>query len=330
MKRHLAAAVSRALIAFVAASAFAPSGPTAGADIGFNESIRPILVENCFACHGTDSGSREAGLRLDRREDAIDYGAIIPGDSDSTMLLDRIYSDDPELVMPPPETKKQLTKKQKQLLVDWIDEGAEYEPHWSFIPPQRPELPAVTDESWIRNPIDRFVLARLEAAGLAPAGEADRRTLARRVALDLTGLLPEPAVVEAFVADPSADAYERLVDRLLARLEWGEQRARHWLDYARYADTHGIHFDNEREMWTYRQWVVNAFNRNMPFDEFTILQLAGDLVEHGPEATPAEVLDDRIASGFNRCNVTTNEGGTIPEEYYVLYARDRTETTSAV
>ena len=330
MKRHLAAAVSRALIAFVAASAFAPSGPTAGADIGFNESIRPILVENCFACHGADSGSREAGLRLDRREDAIDYGAIIPGDSDSTMLLDRIYSDDPELVMPPPETKKQLTKKQKQLLVDWIDEGAEYEPHWSFIPPQRPELPAVTDESWIRNPIDRFVLARLEAAGLAPAGEADRRTLARRVALDLTGLLPEPAVVEAFVADPSADAYERLVDRLLARLEWGEQRARHWLDYARYADTHGIHFDNEREMWTYRQWVVNAFNRNMPFDEFTVLQLAGDLVEHGPEATAAEVLDDRIASGFNRCNVTTNEGGTIPEEYYVLYARDRTETTSAV
>ena len=221
MKRHLAAAVSRALIAFVAASAFAPSGPTAGADIGFNESIRPILVENCFACHGADSGSREAGLRLDRREDAIDYGAIIPGDSDSTMLLDRIYSDDPELVMPPPETKKQLTKKQKQLLVDWIDEGAEYEPHWSFIPPQRPELPAVTDESWIRNPIDRFVLARLEAAGLAPAGEAYRRTLARRVALDLTGLPPEPAVVEAFVADPSADAYERLVDRLLARLEWG-------------------------------------------------------------------------------------------------------------
>ena len=164
----------------------------------------------------------------------------------------------------------------------------------------------MANEPWIRNPIDRFALARLEAAGLAPAGEADRRTLARRVALDLTGLPPEPAVVEAFVADPSADAYERLVDRLLARLEWGEQRARHWLDYARYADTHGIHFDNEREMWTYRQWVVNAFNRNMPFDEFTILQLAGDLVEHGPEATPAEVLDDRIASGFNRCNVTTN------------------------
>ena len=330
MSRPLTSTPVHSVIAMLAAATAAISSPAAAAEIGFNESIRPILVENCFACHGADSGSREANLRLDRREDAIDYGAIIPGDSDSTMLLDRIYSDDPELVMPPPETKKQLTKEQKQLLVDWVDQGAEYEPHWSFIPPERPELPPVTDASWVRNPIDRFVLAQLEAEDLSPAAEADRRSLARRVALDLTGLPPEPAVVEAFVADPSADAYERLVDRLLARLEWGEQRARHWLDYARYADTHGLHFDNYREMWTYRQWVINAFNRNMPFDEFTVLQLAGDLVEHGPDASPAEVLDDRIASGFNRCNVTTNEGGTIPEEYYVLYARDRTETTSAV
>ena len=327
MRRHL---TSTSFHALAAAVSLALAAAESRAEIGYNESIRPILVENCFACHGADSASRAADLRLDRREDAIDYGAIIPGDSDSTMLLDRIYSDDPEVVMPPPETKKVLTAEQKQLLVDWVDQGAEYEPHWSFIPPERPELPEVSNDSWVRTPIDRFILSRLEAAGLEPAPEADRRTLARRVALDLTGLPPEPAVVEAFVADPSADAYERLVDTLLASQEWGEHRGRHWLDYARYADTHGIHFDNYREMWTYRQWVVNAFNRNMPFDEFTVLQLAGDLVEHGPEASPAEIIDDQIASGFNRCNVTTNEGGTIPEEYYVLYARDRTETTSAV
>ena len=300
------------------------------AEIGYNESIRPILVENCFACHGADSASRQAGLRLDRFEDAVDYGALIPGDSDSSMLLDRIYSDDPELVMPPPETKKVLSAAEKKLLTQWIDEGAAYEQHWSFIPPVRPELPAVKDAAWVRNPIDHFILAQLESADLSPAAEADRRTLARRVALDLTGLPPPPADVEAFVNDSEPDAYERFVDSQLARPEWGEHRGRHWLDYARYADTHGIHFDNEREMWTYRQWVIDAFNRNMPFDEFTVLQLAGDLVEHGPEASPAEVLNDQIASGFNRCNVTTNEGGTIPEEYYVLYARDRTETTSAV
>jgi hypothetical protein len=189
----------------------------------------------------------------------------------------------------------------------------------------------VKHKEWVRNPIDSFILARLEKEGLAPAPEADRRTIARRLALDLTGLPPEPAVVDAFVADPHPDAYDRLVDTLLSSLEWGEHRGRHWLDYARYADTHGIHFDNYREMWTYRQWVINAFNRNMPFDQFTILQLAGDLVSHhGPNATPEQILDNRIASGFNRCNMTTNEGGTIAEEYLVLYTRDRTETTSAV
>jgi cytochrome c553 len=297
----------------------------------YNADIRPILVENCFSCHGADSAGRKADLRLDLRDAAVESGAIVPGDPDSSVMLDRICSDDPEEVMPPPALKKVLTAEQKQLLERWIAAGAEYEPHWSFSPPVRPELPAVTDDTWVRNPIDRFILARLEAEGLRPAPEADRRTLARRVALDLTGLPPDPAVVAAFVADPSADAYERLVDGLLASLEWGEHRGRHWLDYARYADTHGIHIDNFREMWTYRQWVINAFNRNLPFDRFTILQLAGDLVaDHGPDATPAQVLDDRIASGFNRCNITTNEGGIIDEEYLVLYARDRTETTSAV
>jgi cytochrome c553 len=299
--------------------------------LSYNKDIRSILVENCFGCHGADSASRKADLRLDDRDAAVESGAIVPGDPDSSVALDRIFSDDPEEVMPPPSLKKVLTPEQKELLKRWIAEGAEYEPHWSFIPPTRPEPPAVKNEAWGRNPIDRFILARLEQEGLTPAAEADRRTLARRLALDLTGLPPEPALVDAFVADPHPDAYERLVDTLLASLEWGEHRGRHWLDYARYGDTHGIHIDNFREMWTYRQWVINAFNRNMPFDRFTILQLAGDLVQdHGPAATPDQILDNRIASGFHRCNITTSEGGAISEEYAVLYTRDRTETTSAV
>jgi len=309
-------------------AAAAPAAPDA--PLSYNEHIRPILVENCFACHGADSGSREADLRLDRREDAIEYGAIVPGDPDSTVVLDRVYSDDPEEVMPPPETKKQLTAEQKAMLSRWIAEGAEYEPHWSFIPPTKPAPPKVERVDWATNPIDHFILARLEAKGLKPAPEADRRTLARRAALDVTGLPPEPAALEAFVADARPDAYERYLDTLFASPAWGEHRGRHWLDYARYADTHGIHFDNEREMWTFREWVINAFNKNMPFDRFTVLQLAGDLVDPGPDAGYEAVLEARIGSGFNRCNMTTNEGGIINEEYIVLYARDRTETTSAV
>jgi hypothetical protein len=328
--KRLRAAALAAIIGFVAAPAVTHAA-TGSAPLSYNEDIRPILVENCFGCHGADSAGRKADLRLDDRDAAVESGAIAPGDPDSSVALDRIFSDDPEEVMPPPSIKKVLSPEQKELLKRWIAEGAEYQPHWSFIPPTRPELPAVKNQAWVRNPIDRFVLARLEAEGLSPAPEADRRTLARRVALDLTGLPPEPAIVDAFVADPHPDAYDRLVDALLASLEWGEHRGRHWLDYARYADTHGIHFDNYREMWTYRQWVVNAFNRNMPFDQFTILQLAGDLVnDHGPNATPEQILDNKIASGFHRCNMTTNEGGIIDEEYAVLYARDRTETTSAV
>jgi hypothetical protein len=319
------------LCAAVFLAAGLPSLVRAADTVSYNRDIRPVLVENCFGCHGADSAHRAAELRLDVRDDAVESGAIVPGDPDSSVMLDRICSDDPDEVMPPPAAKKTLSAEQKQLLERWIKDGAEYEPHWSFMPPARPEPPEVKNPGWVRTPIDRFILARLEQAGLAPAPEADRPTLARRVALDLTGLPPEPAVVEAFVADPHPDAYERLVDSLLATLEWGEHRGRHWLDYARYADTHGIHFDNFREMWTYRQWVINAFNRNLPFDQFTILQLAGDLVAHDPaRATPQEVLDARIASGFNRCNMTTNEGGVIPEEYAVLYTRDRTETTAAV
>ena len=301
-----------------------------GEPLSFNADIRPILVENCFSCHGADSAGRKADLRLDQRDQAVESGSIVPGDPDSSVMLDRIFSDDPEEVMPPPETKKSLTAEQKAVLLRWIKEGAEYQAHWSFIPPTKPEPPAVKNEAGVNNPIDRFILARLEAKGLAPAPEADRRTLARRAAFDVTGLPPDPAAVEAFVADTRPDAYERYLDSLFASPEWGEHRGRHWLDYARYADTHGIHFDNEREMWTFRQWVVEAFNKNLPFDRFTELQLAGDLVDLGPDAPTEAVLEARIGSGFNRCNMTTNEGGIIDEEYVVLYARDRTETTATV
>ncbi len=291
--------------------------------LGYNRQIRPILADNCFPCHGPDSAARKADLRLDQREAAIDSGALVPGDADNSELMRRIMSDDPDYRMPPPSTKKVLTDEQKALLRTWIEQGAHYEPHWSLIPPVRPEPPRVKNEAWVRNPIDAFILARLEAVGLEPAPEADRYTLARRVSLDLTGLPPDPELVDAFVNDTSPRAYESLVDRLLKSPAWGEHRARYWLDYARYADTHGIHFDNYREIWAYRDWLIRAFNRNMPFDQFTIENLAGDLL-------PNPTLDQLIASGFNRCNITTNEGGVIPEEYLVLYTRDRTETTAQV
>jgi hypothetical protein len=289
----------------------------------YNRDVRPILAENCFACHGPDSASRKADLRLDVRDTAIEMGAVSPGKPDESELIARITSDDPEVQMPPPATRKSLTPEQKAKLARWIAAGAEYQPHWSYIAPVRPPVPPVKDTAWPRSPIDNFILARLESVGLAPAPEADRRTLARRVSLDLTGLPPAPADVEAFVSDDSPDAYERLVDRLLASPAWGEHRGRYWLDAARYADTHGIHFDNFREMWSYRDWVINAFNRNIPFSQFTIEQLAGDLLAE-------RTLDHLIASGFNRCNMTTNEGGVIPEEYLVLYTRDRTETMAQV
>jgi hypothetical protein len=287
----------------------------------YNRDVRPILAENCFACHGPDSAARKADLRLDQREAAITAGAITPEKADESELLHRVLSTDPEQVMPPPLTKKQLTADQKETLRRWINEGAAYQPHWSLIAPVRPPLPAVKNAGWCRNPIDYFVLARLEAAGLQPAPEADRRTLARRLSLDLTGLPPKPELVEAFVNDQSPDAYEKLVDELMNMAAWGEHRGRYWLDVARYGDTHGIHIDNYREMWAYRDWVIGAFNRNLPFDQFTVEQLAGDLL-------PNRTLEQQVASGFNRCNITTSEGGAIAEEYQVLYTRDRVETTS--
>jgi hypothetical protein len=299
------------------------SGARAADRPEYNRDVRPILAENCFACHGPDSAARKAGLRLDRREEAIKAEAIVPGDPDKSGVIERVFATEPGRMMPPRKAHKKLTAAQKETLRRWVAAGAEYQAHWSLIAPKRPPLPAVRDAGWVRNPVDAFVLAALEKQGLRPAPEADRRTLARRLSLDLTGLPPAPAAVEAFVTDKSTDAYERYVDRLLESPAWGEHRGRFWLDLARYADTHGIHFDNYREIWAYRDWVIGAFNRNLPFDRFTIEQLAGDLL-------PDRTLDTVVASGFNRCNITTNEGGTIPEEYLVLYTRDRTETTSAV
>jgi len=299
--------------------------------VRFNRDIRPILAENCFACHGPDPGSRKAGLRFDREDgffglrgkDGQDGPTVVRGKPEDSPLFLHIMSTDPEEVMPPPEARRVLAPEQKELIRRWITEGAPWEAHWSFLVPQRPALPPVAAKGWARTPIDRFVLARLEAVGLSPAPEADRGALARRLSLDLTGLPPEPDAVEAFVADQAPLAYEKLVDALLASPHYGEHRARYWLDAARYADTHGMHFDNYREIWPYRDWVVAALNQNQPFDQFTIEQLAGDLL-------PDPTRDQRVATGFQRCNITTNEGGTIEAENLANYARDRVETTAWV
>ncbi|MBX7166192.1 MAG: DUF1553 domain-containing protein [Pirellulales bacterium] len=292
-------------------------------ELGYNQHIREILADNCFACHGADSAARKADLRLDQRDAALAAGAWTPGDVDASEAIRRMVTDNLDERMPPPDSGRELKPGQLELLKQWVAEGAEYQPHWSFIAPVRPPVPAVKQAAWVVNPIDAFVVAKLEELGLEPAPEADRRTLARRVCLDITGLPPAPALVESFVNDPAPDAYERYIDQVLAMPQWGEHRARYWLDVARYADTHGIHFDNFREIWSYRDWVIGAFNRNLPYDQFTIEQIAGDLL-------PNRTLDQVIASGFNRCNITTNEGGVIPEEYLVLYTRDRTETVSQV
>ncbi len=295
----------------------------AQAKIEYNRDVRPILAENCFACHGPDSASRKAGLRLDQRDAAVKIGAIKPGNLKDSALIERIDETDAKKIMPPVKSHKKLTAAQKDILKRWIAEGAEYQLHWSLLAPKRPTVPEVKNKEWARNPIDRFILAELEKRGLQPAPEADRRTLARRLSLDLIGLPPTPAEVEAFVNDNAPDAYEKYVDQLMKSPHWGEHRGRYWLDAARYADTHGIHFDNFREIHAYRDWVISAFNKNQRFDQFSIDQLAGDLL-------PNPTLDQLVATGFNRCNITSNEGGLIPEEYLVMYTRDRTETAAAV
>jgi hypothetical protein len=301
------------------------AGTTAAPKILFNRDIRPILTDTCFPCHGFDANKRKANLRLDTAEGmvAVHEGrqAVKPADLEHSELWRRVTATDPKTVMPPRETGKKLKADQVALLRQWILEGGAYQKHWAFEPPVRPEPPPVEHGQLARNDIDRFILAQLESRNLAPSPEASRETLIRRLTLDLTGLPPTLAEVEAFVGDEQAEAYDRVVNRLLQSPRYGEHMARYWLDVARYGDTHGLHLDNERSMWPYRDWVVSAFNRNLPFDQFTIWQLAGDLLPH-------PTREQLIASGFNRCNVSTSEGGAIDEEFQVRYAVDRVEATS--
>jgi hypothetical protein len=314
---------------------FGPCSIVAGPTLSFNRDIRPILSENCFACHGFDAKKREADLRLDTVEGAYadlgGYAAIVPGDLAKSESWTRILSTDPDEIMPPPKSHKTLTDAQKDTLKRWIEEGAVYEGHWALVTAVKPVVPASdgrprdgrprdgrpTDG----RPIDAFLEARLAQEKLTFQPEADRATQIRRVSFTLTGLPPTQAEVDAFEKDASPTAYEAMVDRYLKSPRFGEEMARHWLDVARYGDTHGLHLDNERHMWAYRDWVVQAFNENLPYDQFTTWQLAGDLL---PEPTTEQL----VATGFIRCNVTTSEGGAIDEEYRHLYAIDRAATVT--
>jgi hypothetical protein len=292
-------------------------------EISYNRDVRPILSDNCFACHGFDPKNRKAGLRLDTFEGATSDGAIVPGNIAKSEVWSRIITDDEDEIMPPPKSHKTLTAAQKDTLKRWIESGAKYEQHWSFMPLAVERPPDVKTASWAKNDLDRFILARLESEGLNPSAEATKENLIRRASLDLTGLPPTLAEVDAFVADTSAQAFEKVVDRLLKSQHYGERMALDWLDAARYADSNGYQVDRDREMWPWRDWVVSAFNANMPFDQFTIEQLAGDLL---PNAT----LQQRLATGFNRNHMINEEGGIIPEEFLAEYTADRVETTAAV
>ena len=300
--------------------------------VRFGRDILPILSDHCFACHGPDERGRKAGLRLDTRDGAFGSGksgvaAVVPGRPDSSEVIRRITSSDPDEQMPPPESKRSLTPGDRERLQRWVAAGAPWGRHWAFEPPQHPPVPGIAPEDAaagrIANPLDVFVVARLRSAGLAPASEADRATLIRRVTLDLTGLPPTPEEVDRFVADPDPGAFERLVDRLLASPRLGERMAWDWLEAARYADSNGYQGDSERTMWPWRDWVVDAINRNLPYDRFTEWQLAGDLL---PDATG----EQRLATGFLRNHMINGEGGRIPEENRIEYLFDQTETVGTV
>jgi hypothetical protein len=302
----------------------------AAQQLDFNQDVQPILASRCFSCHGPDPEMRKAGLRLDLAEWAMKKrpghpDAIVPGRPEKSELIKRIESHDAHYLMPQNAQGEAKPMKPEEIAVlkEWIKEGAVYRPHWAFEKPARPALPTVSaNNGWIKTPIDTFILARMQKEGLQPSPEADKETLIRRVTLDLTGLLPTPAEVKAFKNDTSPQAYERLVDNLLARPTFGEQRARYWLDYARYADTYGLHYDNSRDIWPYRDYLIRSFNSNKPFDQFAMEQIAGDLM-------PAKNLDPLIGSGYVRLGVSSNEGGTIPEELRVNMARERTEAFGA-
>ena len=310
-----------AILCLLAACASDASGDAPR--LAYDRDVRPILAEYCFACHGPDSAARQADLRLDRREDAVAAGVIVPGKPQESQLVRRVYATTEDEVMPPPSTHKALTPSQQSMLSEWVEAGADYEPHWSLVPSRRPEVPQVNDTAWPRNPIDAFVLAALEARQLAPSPEADRATLVRRLSLDLTGLPPDPDMAAAFVADPAPDAYERLVDSLMLSPDYAERRAQDWLDLARYADTRGYADDKPDHYWPYRDWVVAAIARNQPFDQFTIEQLAGDML---PGSTP----EQQIATMFHR-QAPQAKGNTYPvEEYRLKGVVDRVNTTGAV
>jgi hypothetical protein len=320
-------AAATAALAFMPARA--PAGvPASRTKINFNRDVRPILSDRCFACHGPDGNKRQSGLRLDLEKGLFDplpkhtgKRAFVPGNVADSYAYQRIISKDPQEVMPPiTATHLKLNQHEKDLIKRWVEEGAPWAEHWSFVTPKRPEVPVVTNQAWPRNEIDRFVLARLEEEGIKPSPEADRAALIRRVSLDLIGLPPTPAEVDAFLADTSENAYENLVERLLASPHYGEQMAVAWLDAARYADSHGFQSDPERFMSHWRDWVIRAYNDNMPFDQFTIEQLAGDLL---PNATESQ----KIATGFNRNHRMNSEGGIIDEEWRVEGVIDRVETT---
>jgi hypothetical protein len=305
----------------------APAGPPPPGvpdRVDFNFHVKPILSDRCFACHGPDDRARKAGLRLDIREQALaelESGrrAIVPGKPDRSELVHRIYSTDPKQTMPEPSSHLTLDDTERAILRRWVEQGAEWKPHWAFIPPSKPGVPKPSRANWGVNEIDRFVLAMLESRGLAPSPEADRETLLRRVSMDLTGLPPTIAELDEFLSDTSAGAYERAVDRLLASPAYGERMAVDWLDLARYADSHGYQDDGMRDMWPWRDWVIAAFNRNLPYDQFVTWQLAGDML---PNATD----EQRLATGFNRHHMQSQEGGVVPEEYRTEYVADRVNT----
>jgi hypothetical protein len=301
--------------------------PARAAGVDFNRDVRPILSAKCFQCHGPDDKARKAGVRLDRRDSATAANRkgrrpIVPGKVAESELLRRIAADDEEL-MPPPKIGKRLSPDQVALLTRWVEQGAPYAQHWAYVKPLRPDLPSVKDKTWPHTPIDVFLLARLEKEGLRPAPPADRYTLVRRLALDLTGLPPTLDEVDRFIADNSPTAYEDLVDRLLAKPSYGERWAHVWLDLARYADSQGYANDPDRTIWRWRDWVIEALNDNLPFDRFTVEQLAGDLL---PNATPEQL----IATGFHRNTLTNTEGGTNPEEFRSAAVVDRVNTTLQV
>ena len=299
----------------------------AAASPDFTKEIRPILSDNCFACHGPDENKRKGKYRLDIRQGAFKssdgHDLIVPGKAVGSPLYERLITHDDDDVMPPTKTGRKLTEKQVGLIRDWINAGARWDEHWAFQTPERPVEPVVKNAAWPKTPIDRFVLARLEKEGIDPAPGANPTTLVRRATYDLTGLPPSVEEIDAFLHDRSTNAYEKVIDRLLNSPRYGENMARYWMDAVRYADTHGYHIDSQRDIWAYRQWVIEAFNRDLPFDQFTIEQLAGDLL-------PSPTRDQKIATGFVRCNMSTGEGGAIVEEYRTKYAFDRVETVGTV